>query len=63
MEQHALELAIAKANRYGYDESYIPELYAEYMQVLTLQGRVKQIESAEPKPAFAKTKKHNDIIE
>lgn len=54
MQQHALELAIAKAKRYGYDGSYIPELYAEYMQVLSLQGRVKQIEPA---------KKHNDIIE
>lgn len=54
MQQHALELAIAKAKCYGYDGSYIPELYAEYMQVLSLQGRVKQIEPA---------KKHNDIIE
>lgn len=58
MEQHALELAISKAKRYGYDGSYIPELYAEYMQVLSLQGRVKQIEPVEQKP-----KKYNDIIE
>jgi len=41
MQQYALELAIKKAKRYGYDKSYIPELYEEYMQVLELQEQSK----------------------
>ena len=54
MQQYALELAIKKAKRYGYDKSYIPELYEEYMQSLKLQSQNKLLD---------KPKKHNDLIE
>lgn len=42
MEDRALQLAIAKCERCGYDSSYVPVLYQEFMMSLELQQKTRR---------------------